>query len=204
MPHRPATDGGAKIVPMRDQYASDVRLTPDTYPDKAAERVADTYRTARRGRITLDLARTVWRQNLLPTYERVLLGNLPTQQWAYDQLVIHSALAVQETLARQKRGGFGVGQKVFNLFMKDLWALGLIIPPFEQLLHSPLDRIILARLRNVPRTWSAWSRVVTSGPQASEISDYLGIQNTLRIFLAESPIKFASLIEMEQFLWHRI
>lgn len=37
-----------------------------------------------------------------------------------------------------------------------------------------------------------------------KVRDYLNIQHQLRVFQAHCPIRFASVIEMEQFIWHPI
>jgi hypothetical protein len=190
-------------MPLRAQYVADVGIGPNTYPNNAGQRVATIYQTARRGRIAQPLAMQIWHA-LNPTYQHALHGGLPATQPAYDQFVVHNGLAIQAILQAVGRGGFGVGQKIINLFMKDLWGLGIIQMPTEMLLHAPLDRIVLAKVQNVPATWAAWSRVVAAGPGAPETNDYLAIQQTIRAFHGACPIAFPSVIQMEQFIWHRI
>ncbi len=190
-------------MPLRAQYIEDVHLGANTYPNNCGRRVAEIYLTARHGGIAQPLANLIW-QHILPIYNSVQNHTLPNQRDAYDQLVINAALKIQGTLQAQKRrGGFGIGQKIVNLFMKDLWALRIILPPHEQLLHAPLDRIVLAKLRNVPHTWNARTKVVANGPNAREIADYRSIQQQFRDFHATCPIPFQSVIQMEQFIWHK-
>ena len=190
-------------MPLRPQYVADVGIGPNTYPHSAGQRVAGIYQTARRGRIAQPLAMQIW-QILAPIHQQALNGGLPANQPAYDQFVVQSALAIQALLQPIGRGDFGVGQKIVNLFMKDLWGLGIIQLPVEALLHAPLDRIVLAKIQNVPPTWRAWSRVVATGPGAAAVIDYLAIQQNIRGFHAACPIPFPSVIQMEQFIWHRI
>lgn len=190
-------------MPLRAQYVADVGVNPNTYPANAGLRVAGIYQTARRGRIAQPLAMQIW-GILNPLYNQALAGGLPAAQPAYDQLVVQNALAIQAILQAAGRGGFGIGQKIVNLFMKDLWGLGVVVQPVESLLHAPLDRIVLTKCQNVPATWAAWSRVVAAGPGATEINDYLAVQHSIRIFHAACPIAFPSVIQMEQFIWHRI
>jgi hypothetical protein len=150
------------------------------------------------------LAMQIWQGILAPIHRQALAGGLPANQPAYDQFVVHQALGIQTVLQAANRGGFGIGQKMVNLFMKDLWGLGIVVQPTESLLHAPLDRIVLAKCRTVPATWQAWSSVVAAGPQSPAISDYLAIQQEIRNFHAACPIAFPSVIQMEQFIWHKM
>jgi hypothetical protein len=45
---------------LRRQYLSDVRLKPQTYPDRYLGRVQALYQTSRRGRIGRSLAKEIW------------------------------------------------------------------------------------------------------------------------------------------------
>ena len=190
-------------MPLRAQYVADVGIGPNTYPHNAGQRVAGIYQTARRGRIAQPLAMQLW-QILAPIHQQAQNGGLPVLQPAYDQFVVQTGLGIQAVLQAAGRGGFGIGQKIVNLFMKDLWGLGTIQLPVEALLHAPLDRIVLAKIGNVPSTWTAWSRVVAAAPNAAIVNDYLAIQQHIRTFHAACPIPFPSVIQMEQFIWHRI
>lgn len=190
-------------MPLRAQYVADVGIGLHTYPHNTGQRVAGIYQTARRGRIAQPLAMQIW-QILSPVYQQALNGGLPANQNAYDQFVVQNGLAIQAVLEAEGRGGFGIGQKIMNLFMKDLWSLGYIQLPIETLLHAPLDRIVLTKIRNVPETWAAWSRVMAAGLDAPEIQDLLAIQDNIRAFHTACPIPFPSVIQMEQFIWHRI
>jgi hypothetical protein len=190
-------------LPLRAQYVADVGIGPDTYLNGAGQRIAQIYQTARRGRINQMLAMQIW--NILqPIHQQVQVGGLPAAQPAYDQFVVQHGLAIEGVLQATGRGGFGIGQKVVNLFMKDLWGLGIIQLPVELFLHAPLDRIVLSKIQAVPGTWTAWTRVIADGPVAPAITDYLAIQQQIRAFHAACPIPFPSVIQMEQFIWHRI
>jgi hypothetical protein len=108
------------------------------------------------------------------------------------------------------RDDFGVAQKMFNLFLKDHWALNVFPAQSEILLHLPLDRRILEHLRdqNRPSPWDGpWTKVtVNPQTQANVLAGYLQIQDTFRAYWAQSHISacFASPIEMDQMLWHQI
>jgi len=187
---------------LRRQYLSDVRLKPQTYPDRYLGRVQALYPTSRRGRIGRSLAKEIWYAVLLPLHMRAVAEVLPGSQRAFDRLVLQSSLAIAALL--KERGGFGLGQKMVNLFFKDLWALGLIGPATEKLLHAPLDRIVLGKIKQPPATWDAWSRVEADSAADQGVRDYLAIQAKLRQYARKSPVPFGSLIQMEQFIWHRI
>src|SRR5271166_183288 len=170
-------------MPLRTQYLNDVQHAPNLYASNPCSRVAQIYQTARKGGLAPSLAQQVWK-HLLPLHSQVQSGRLPVHQGAYDQLVINTALNIQATLQAHGRGGFGIGQKIVNLFMKDHWALGSILPPHEKLLHAPLDRTVLGKLdvQHLPKTWTAWTKVVASGPNAVEVANYLDVQRQLRVF----------------------
>ena len=190
-------------MPLRAQYVADVGIGPNTYPLNSNQRVAEIYQTARRGRIAPPLAMQIYHL-LAPIRQQALQGRLPATQPAYDQFVVKTGLAIQAVLQAAGRGGFGIGQKIVNIFMKDLWSLGTIRLPVETVLHAPLDRIVLAKIKNLPATWAAWTRVVAAAPNAPAVKDYLAIQQQIRAFHAACPIPFPSVIQMEQFIWHRI
>ncbi len=190
-------------MPLRAQYVTEVGIGPNTYPKNAGKRVAEIYQTARCGRISQPLAMQIW-NILAPVRQQALNGRLPATQPTYDQFVVRKALAIQALLQSAGRGGFGIGQKIINLFMKDLWGLGTIQPPVEALLHAPLDRMVLTKIRKLPETWKAWTRVVAATPNATAVKDYLDIQHHIRAYHAACPIPFPSVIQMDQFIWHRI
>lgn len=190
-------------MPLRTQYVHDVGINPSTYPTNAEARISKIYQTARRGTLGLPVASRIWK-NLEPLYQQSIKMKLPTNQSDYDQLVVQYAFGIGNLLHTAGRGGFGIGQKIVNLFMKDLWALGIVLPPTEHLLHAPLDRIVLSKLRTVPSTWSAWTKVIASHTSSPAVADYLYIQKSIRTFHSSCPIPFPSVIQMEQFIWHRI
>lgn len=169
-------------------------------------RVRQIYGTARRGAIDIALAGQLWVSKLQPVYGA--LAGLPVVQHAYDDYVVEMSLQIEADLTAAGRGGFGIAQKIVNLFMKDLWAFGLIPAAIEPHLHVPIDRGVLNRLNIVPVTWNPWTAAFAGAAGAPTVADYLQIQNQYRGFLAPPaapdphPPLFATRIEMEQFLWH--
>ena len=188
---------------LRDQYIEGARITRDVYERNPVIRVRGMYRTARQGSINDWLGRRLWTV-LEPLHEVVRTDAVPRDQRDYDDLVVDYALAIQESLLPLKRGGFGIGQKLVNLYMKDQWALRRLPEGVEPLLHAPLDRPVLSKLASVPRTWAAWSKVEAQGPAAQEVVDYLAIQRRFREYCQQPDTPFASTIELEQFIWTRI
>jgi hypothetical protein len=97
---------------------------------------------------------------------------------------------------------------MFNLFLKDHWALNVFSAQSELLLHLPLDNRILDHLKkqNRPSPWDGpWTQVaVNPQTQTNVLSGYLQIQDTLRAYWQHKAPRFASPIEMEQMLWHQI
>ena len=122
----------------------------------------------------------------------------------YDDLIVTEALGVEVLLSANGKGGFGIAQKIVNLFIKDLWGFGVIGMPSEEHLHAPVDRRVLGKFSNVPRDWIPWTKVLAGSPSCATITSYLGIQKQLRDLWMASPIRFPSVIQMEQFLWHQI
>jgi hypothetical protein len=190
-------------MPLRNQYIRDVRIGKATYPIGAIQRIKDIYKQARRGGCDQALANQIWGR-LRPIYRQATNGKLPTNQAAFDQFVVRNAFRMQAVLQNARRGGFGIGQKIVNLFLKDLWALDVIRMPVEQFLHAPIDRRVWQKLSNPPPTWEAWTKVYAQRRNSKEVLDYLNMQRDLRSFQRTSPIRFPSLIQMEQFIWHRI
>lgn len=82
---------------------------------------------------------------LNPLYIQALNGRL-VDQTDYDTRIINDSLNVGGIIGTGPLIKFGIGQKVVNLFMKDLWALGLINNETSKLLHAPLDRTILRKI----------------------------------------------------------
>ena len=97
---------------------------------------------------------------------------------------------------------------MFNLFLKDHWALNIFPAQSEILLHLPLDSRILGHLgkRNRPNPWDgAWTKVtVNPQTQAHVLNTFLAIQNTFRACWQQIAPRFASPMEMDQMLWHPI
>jgi hypothetical protein len=195
-------------MPFRAQYLADVGLTANPYPLAPADRIREVYRTTRRGNISHALAIHLWNAHLQPIY--AALARVPAMQAGYDNWFVQTALAIETTLAAEARDGFGAAQKILNLFMKDMWAFRLTPPAVEPLLHAPIDRGILSKLRQIPATWNPWTEAVAGAAATATVTDYLGIQQAYRAFLAAPagpgvhlPV-FGTVIDMEQFIWHRI
>ena len=192
-------------MPFRTQYAEDTGLHANPFPVNPSARIQGYFTTARIGGIAAGFATTLWRRHLARVYED--LDALPVDQAEYDKFVVATALAIATTLAEAGRGGFGVAQKILNLFMKDLWALDLLPISRDHLLHAPVDRGTLALVPPCPQTWTAWTKVHAGTHDAPQITDYLRIQTALREKLSRQinqphPPPYATVIEMDQYHWH--
>lgn len=137
-------------------------------------------------------------------YLKAEKGCFPVSHEAYDQLVVDLALAIEKSLLKAGKLGFGAAQKLVNLMMKGLWAWGIIKQKLGVPLHAPVDRRILSKLKNVPSTWPSWTKAVARRKSSKTVTDYRAIQRKLRMHWHESSIKFPSVIRMEQFIWHQI
>lgn len=219
---------------LSEQYLNATGVDSSTYSceQRATQRIEEIYRSVRNATIrNKQLSPHIWKI-LKPIYDywTTKQKKLPPGQQEYDKQVVDLGFEIKSIFPQQqdydkydkqvvdlgykiqsvlKEGnatiwGFGVGQKIVNLFMKDLWALGIIQNPYEKLLHAPLDRIVLEKIKNVPSTWNAWTKVIAENKKSVEIKDYLRLQKGIRDFHQKCPIKFQSVIQMEQFIWHRI
>lgn len=191
-------------MPLRTQYLADVGLCSNPYPKSPGKRIAEIYRTARMGQIGQTFAMQIWSRHLSSLHAQAVAGTLPVIQKDYDDLIVRAALKLEATLSAAGKGGFGIAQKIVNLFMKDLWALGVIAMPTETLLHAPIDRGVLSRFKKVPKPWAAWTKAAAGTPRSPTIKDYISLQDQLRNLWSSSPIRFLSVIQMDQFLWHQI
>jgi hypothetical protein len=159
-------------MPFRSQYLADVGLLTNPYPNNPEPRIADIYKTSRRGRITHAFALQLWQAHLHPIHTAAVGNALPTTQDSYDSFVVQTVLAIQSTLQLANKGGFGIAQKIFNLFMKDLWGHRVIGTKSEVLLHAPIDRIVYLKFahhqhlghhgrRFRPQEPPAWKSTIT-------------------------------------------
>lgn len=163
-----------------------------------SKRLRGIYRTSR-FQISESQATALWQDLRLL---RELLGSSIGRD-DYDGRLIQCALSIQTTLQGMGRhGGFGVGQKVANLYMKDQWALGKV-DELEAVLHAPVDRIVLRDLgskrRYWPKTWCAWTQVYADSPECDQVRDYLEIQREIRDWSFE--VGDRSAIRREQNIW---
>jgi hypothetical protein len=194
-------------MPFRKQYLANIGLTADPYPINPEKRIQQIHGTSRK-KISRPVANKIWDPNLKDIYGKKI--SLPTSQPAFDDFIVDTALKIYGSLPVSKGKTFGVAQKVINLFLKDLWALGLIPPKTEPFLHIPIDRGVLDKLKKVPLTWKAWTKAHATNSSCLAVSEYLDIQKTYRDFLANPaapgmhPPIFKTVIELDQFLWHRI
>ncbi len=94
----------------------------------------------------------------------------------------------------------GIGQKCYNLFMKDLWAWDKLIIDQEKVLHFPIDRKINNLIYKSP--WKNWTQIVSHDEVEFELyfSEYLIIQNILRNQLVHFNTDIP--LNVEQYLWH--
>lgn len=165
--------------------------------DVPSKRLRGIYRTSR-FQISERDAGTFWR-DLRPLRE---LSGSSLGRNDYDRLLIRCALSIQATLQRIERpGGFGVGQKVANLYMKDQWALGRV-DELEAVLHAPVDRIVLralGRRGRWPESWRAWTKVSADSEQCEQVRDYFEIQQAIRDWALE--VGDRSAIRREQNIW---
>jgi len=186
-------------------YLAATGVNPSTYadPETAVRRLHRTYLTTRRGRIDGSVTATIWNNILAPLTPG--FAGLQGTERDYDAFATEHILAITEVLRGSRRGDFGIAQKIFNLFAKDLWALGSIPSTSERLLHLPLDRRVLSKLNGVPAAWSSWSTVgVGAVDQRDILATYLQIQARLRDLWRQVIHRFISPIEMDQFIWYQV
>lgn len=195
-------------MPFKTDYLTLAGVNAGTYTSwqTAVFQIQGLYITARRGRLSTSIGAQLWTQFFSPL--RVQLGTLPCSQQPYDSFAISQILALAGLLRQHQRGDFGIAQKMFNLFIKDHWALGALPPQSEAFLHLPLDSGIVHKLSHLPSSWSAWTKVVvTPTTQQQIVNDYLQIQATYRNYwqrVNATVQRFNSPLEMEQLLWQPI
>jgi hypothetical protein len=191
-------------MPLRAQYLADIGLHSNPYPAAPESRIAAIYGTARRGRISKAFASQLWQNHFNGIRSLIVGGRLPAAQPAFDNWWTGEALKLTVSLRAQGKGDFGIAQKMMNLFLKDLWAFGLIQMPIEAHLHAPIDRRVLGKFAAVPTTWNPWTKASASTRACPTVRDYFLLQQALRNYWRSSPIVFPSVIQMEQFFWHSI
>ncbi len=179
-------------------------MLSNPYPAAPGPRVAAIYGTARRGRITHVFAAQLWQNHLNGIHSFISGGKLPATQPAFDNWWTEEALKLAVTLRNHGKGDFGIAQKMLNLFLKDLWAFGVIRTPFETFLHAPIDRRVLAKFAAPPATWNPWTKAAASTGACPTVCDYFLLQRAMCHYWRTSPIRFPSVIQMEQFFWHSI
>jgi len=131
-------------LPFKSEYLADVGITPTTYTTAvtATRQICAIYK-ARRGSITPQFGGQLWNGFFSPLASQ--FPALPSTQQQFDTFATTHMLSLAALLRRNNtRDDFGVAQKMFNLFLKDHWALNVFSSQSELLLHLPLDRRVLA------------------------------------------------------------
>lgn len=189
---------------LQDQYLADIELYKCPYPDSPAKRIAKIYGTARRGQISGAFSCKVWEKHFVEIHALATNGKLAATEVAFDEWLVSEVLTLASLLRVNGKGDFGIAQKMINLFLKDLWGFGFIETPIEKLLHAPIDRRVLAKFKVIPNSWNSWSKASSATDSSKTVKDYLLLQKELRNLWKTSPIRFPSVIQMEQFIWHQI
>jgi hypothetical protein len=198
-------------MPFKHDYLAAEHITADTYANRhsALARIRVLYNSAgivvRQGvRLSDEAAGELWKRFFGPLREH--FAQLPHTRAEYDAYLLQQIsvlarlLRELELLQNERLGGFGIAQKMLNLFMKDHWALDAFPKQTQLLLHLPLDLRVLSKLKRRPSTWHAWTRA-TDTPDHRR--DYQRIQDRFRSEWKRTRI-FRSPIEMEQWIWYRI
>ena len=193
-------------MPFKQDYLVSNGISRGAYADRnyGIARIRGFYRTARQASMACEPANELW--TLFFELFRQRFPQLPQARAEYDHFVLEKItelgrlLRRLDVLQRDKLGEFGIAQKMVNLFMKEHWALNVFSAKTERLLHLPLDRRVLSKLKRCPGTWSRWTRV-TDTPEHK--ADCQRIQDEFRLEWKRVAV-FRSPIEMEQFIWYRI
>lgn len=191
---------------FKTQYRIDIRHEPPLpipYADenKALRQIRGHYRTARRGNPKNGLETQLWHR----FYSEIWNHRRGIPQ-AEDFDVWHKTKTrkLSRLLAINSRWRIGIAQKMLNLLLKELWAWEEIDPGVVPSLHAPLDSVILSRFRGVPTAWQRWTKVTCIQDTFDQkYEEYAVIQQKMREYHDEVDF-FDSVIETEQFLWHRI
>lgn len=194
------------MIDYKNQYRHDIGWGESSIPyhdnKSAFERIGEIYKTSRRGNIPESTISIIWESVFTPCFNSKY--SLPSDQQSYDQLALSMTKRLGGILGSHGVYKIGIGQKMFNLFMKDLWAWRELSEAQSKVLHLPLDRGVVNKLRDVPESWKSWSKVeVREDLLQAVCDDYIQIQQALRRYWEETGI-FDSPVEMEQFLWHTI
>jgi hypothetical protein len=191
-------------MPFKADYLADVDVTAATYTTNlsAVKRIISIYQTTRSGNLGTTLGGQLWTSFFAPLAAQ--FASFPTTQPLYDKFATQQMLTLAALLRQNGRGDFGHAQKMFNLFIKDHWALNAFPVAIELFLHLPLDSRVLAKLTVIPAPWRAFTKVtITPATQPHVLAAYLQIQDAFRAYSIRIH-RFTSPIEMEQFIWHRI
>ena len=186
---------------LKLQYIADIGADKDNFPFQnqyqVLSRIKVIYSTARQGKITNNVAINLRDYFFIVSQS---YNEIPNTVNGYNDYAKKKIRKVAEIISQNNNLKFGMAQKFFNLFMKDLWAWNKLTPEQERVLHFPLDRIILTYMRYNP--WKAWTKIIAPVDEYNnKFKQYLGIQNIFRNQLRY--YNFNSPLELEQYLWHR-
>jgi hypothetical protein len=184
---------------MKEQYITDIRADQNIFPyqDDALSRIKQIYRTARIVSMENHSAINL-KAYLVLIYAN--LGDIPSTLENYNSFAKKHIKEVASLISHDNNLRFGVAQKIFNLFMKDLWAWNKLNIEQESVLHFPIERTILSLFKYSP--WRAWTRVYsTNDDYENTFEEYLDIQsifrNQLQYYIFTTPL------ELDQYLWHK-
>jgi hypothetical protein len=187
---------------FKDQYKNDIHFLansdiPYLNEISAIERINIIYSTARKGRLNNNLCNRLW---ALLSQIHAETNLIPITKSNYDKFAKTYIKEIATIISINQRLRLGVAQKIFNLFMKDLWAWHCLNRRQEKVLHFPLDRRILAFVRNNP--WPAWTNIIANQNTFDDsFATYLNIQNILRDQMRH--FNFDSPLALDQYLWHK-
>lgn len=192
---------------LEELYKISIR-SGDEFPYRSKEtaisRLRWIYRTSRRGNIETRILEKIWERVLCDVLAN--LSNIPDEYHDYNTFAKKNIKKISTLISKGKKVKFGIGQKIFNLFMKDLWAWYKLNSKIKYNLHFPLDRRILNKLNKLPnkKKWKAWSKIdINQNHYESTWKEYIQIQNSFREYF-KSLTNFKYPIELEQIIWNNI
>jgi len=194
-------------INYRIQFITDIGFPEDAAipyinNNTAMKRISAIYGTARVGRLSVERSFQFWHNffsNIWNNRNDIPIVHETFNDWHKEKTMHLSALLGENNLLK-----VGIAQKMLNLFLKDFWAWQEIPNEVVIWLYIPLDRIILGKFANIPKTWKSWTKVKCDEHTFEDrYGEYMTLQDVMRDYFNEVGI-FQSLIEMEQFLWHQI
>jgi len=168
---------------------------PHLVPGTAVRRIAEMYSTAHVGNMSYVEARKLCEDPFRRLFEQ--REALPITFVDFDA---HAEVEIRH-LTGKLQGRLGIAQKMFNLFHKDLWAWDELRSSQCVVIHVPLDRGVIEKMKDPPNAWESWTKVVANDEQAFQArwDEYLVMQARYRRLWRTSSFRYP--IEMEQFIW---